>query len=125
MSTQLKPLGFYQECDELSWNGSIHQSISSTAHHEEDKILAYLRQGFVILATTHIARDVFSPEGVPICAPHLLTDGVWIWPRTLIYYIEKYHCRLPEEFLIYLRSQNWRFPERDTINGDALELPRK
>jgi hypothetical protein len=38
----------------------------------------------------------------------LLTDGVWVWPGVLAYYVAVYHLRLPEAFLRFAEGRRWR-----------------
>jgi len=47
-------------------------------------------------------RDAFAPEQF-IPPLSMQTDGVWAWPNVLAYYVERYHCRLPDEFVSHVR----------------------
>lgn len=39
------------------------------------------------------------------------TDGNWIWPEYLVYFIEKYNISLPKEFMDHAQSNNGQVPE--------------
>jgi hypothetical protein len=43
----------------------------------------------------------------------LLTDGRWVWPNTLVYFVERYAVDLPGEFLDHMAANEWAPPELD------------
>ncbi len=61
-----------------------------------NKILAYLNNGEIKLASPSSAVDVFSGERInqTNC---ILTDGEYSWSNSLGYYIQKYNLRIPKE----------------------------
>lgn len=61
------------------------------------KILAYLNNGEVVLASPSCAVDVFSGERInqTNC---ILTDGEYSWSNSLGYYVQKYNLQIPKEF---------------------------
>jgi hypothetical protein len=46
----------------------------------------------------HLINDLFEPNFVIGPMQHF-TDGKWIWPSYLKFYVEKYDLDLPVEFL--------------------------
>jgi hypothetical protein len=55
----------------------------------------------------------------------LWTDGVYVWPADLAYYVERYHARLPRSFWYHARDNEWRIasgidPTRLSMRRDAL-----
>jgi hypothetical protein len=52
------------------------------------------------------ANPMIEGRGVGGVTP--MTDGVWFWPAGLIYFIEKYNVRVPQQFIDHAASQNWR-----------------
>ena len=38
------------------------------------------------------------------------TDGRWVWPRDLAYYVDTYHIVLPSEFVEHMRRGSWNPP---------------
>jgi hypothetical protein len=36
-----------------------------------------------------------------------MTDGTWFWYAGLIYFIERYNLRVPEEFVQHAARNNW------------------
>lgn len=62
----------------------------------------YLDSG-VNLVVSGRALDVVHNE-TPIGLRGIDTDGVWVWPRQLGYYVRTYGVPLPEAFLIRARE---------------------
>jgi hypothetical protein len=49
-----------------------------------------------------------------------LTDGTWIWDGLLPYYLAAYHLRLPDEFVQFAASREWKIdPELDVKSLDC------
>jgi hypothetical protein len=46
-----------------------------------------------------------------VSTSHWDTDGEWIWPTDLIYYVEEYHAELPAEFVARMASFGWSCPQ--------------
>src|SRR5262249_11657185 len=59
--------------------------------------------------------DCLAPER-RLPSVGILTDGVWVWPSDLAYYVAVYHCRIPEGFLQYVTSSDWRPPDRKAFD---------
>ncbi len=55
-----------------------------------EEILAYLRSGTLFVVAPGISRGYLSAGREIIGALVLLTDGKFIWPSDLAYYVEKY-----------------------------------
>ena len=51
-----------------------------------------------------------------------MTDGEWCWSKDLIYYIKKYHIKLPDEFIKSIKEKKFIFPKNDFISLNDLEL---
>ncbi len=74
---------------------------------ESELVYNYLRHAPVLAACTGFASDVVNPDkgvsGVPSC----MTDGVWVWPGDLAYYVDNYSLKISDEFLKHMKSRNW------------------
>ena len=77
---------------------SIKEFISSEPHEYKDTILEYMNAGNGCMASPSFITDVITGERVlrPRVTMH---DGVYLWSSSLIYHVEKYNVRLPEEFV--------------------------
>jgi hypothetical protein len=55
----------------------------------------------------------------------LLTDGVWVWPGVLPYYVAVDHLQLPARFLQFAQQQQWKVDlsaiKLDELNWDAYD----
>jgi len=125
--------------------------VSAQPHREEAKFLRYLQQGVAgcFYPDPGLARDVLEPgtkvdrqlaqEALGVTsstasatcstaiAPSLvLTDGVWLWPSVLAYYVAKYHVRLDPEFIDHARASNWTIRQveirLDDLSFDAFSI---
>ena len=63
------------------------------------KIVKYLQSGIVLAACGSVVEDIINPQNGIIGTPDDLTDGTWMWPADLSYYVERYDLKLDEEFL--------------------------
>lgn len=37
-----------------------------------------------------------------IASPSAITDGIWVWPDGLVYYVKHYHSKLNSEFVSHV-----------------------
>ncbi|AUW46865.1 hypothetical protein [Rhizobium leguminosarum] len=108
MKKQLKRIGFFRELPYGSPEGlSIDSSFSEFSLEKRAKVIAYLRSGTVCVVSPGLSRDVVSAERNIIGSLSLLTDGVFLWPSDLAYYIEKYSVGIPQEFLEHMEQNAW------------------
>jgi hypothetical protein len=120
---------------------SIRELISITPHPREAQILSYLSQGVDcgICNDPGMLYDVLQPgtridfsrvrqvlPQLPSLQPHLMmTDGSWVWPGAVLYYLAAYHIRLPERFLHQAEKCQWKIDpgplQREELNWDAFD----
>jgi hypothetical protein len=62
-------------------------------------------------------------DGVVIGPPHALTDGTYVWPADLPYYLRRYHLRLPTAALIHIQRQEYRVPAEVAVASLVLPCP--
>lgn len=123
---KLIPVGFYRELsrdpnaeDALP---SITADISNFSQEHEEKVVAYLRNGICIGARGCYVDDVLDPSSrVPLVA-HTYTDGTYYWRLDIAHYVEKYHLRLPSDFISHMASMNWKPPTKEQVDIDALKV---
>ena len=65
------------------------------------------------------STDLFAEDRAQSVPPGFRTDGVWLWPEAVNYYLR--HWRLPpaDDFLAFIRAQEYRVPE---VSSEALAL---
>lgn len=111
MTDPLKNVGYFKELHHGDPNGpSLREAVRAKAAPAEDRLAAYLKQGGVLATTGSTVSDVLSDDDAPIARLEILTDGEWNWPADLAYYVERYHVRLPEEFVEHVASRDWSPP---------------
>ena len=100
--------GFFTE---MNLGFSVDISIKNYAFKNNDKVLAkkicdYLKKGTVIAACFGISKDIFDENKVS-GDQSLLTDGKYVWPNNLAYYVEEYGVEIDNEFLEFMIKNNW------------------
>jgi hypothetical protein len=102
--------------------GSLAAAVSDHPSQDEDRIIEYLNNGVTSAVAPCIVSDVLQPSSEIFIGPlTTLTDGVWEWPSDLAYYVEKYHVRLPKEFVAHMREAGWQIPEKSQIDLARLD----
>jgi hypothetical protein len=106
MALVVREVGYFSELghgrpDGPSLRGSLRQEPSP----EESHLVRYLRSASV-LAANGPASDVLSGEPLSetLC---VMTDGTWVWPSDLPFYVERYHVELPTDFVEHARQSGW------------------
>jgi hypothetical protein len=131
---------------------SIRTLVSQQPHDEETRLLQYLQQGVFgcFYPDPKLAHDVLEParrvnrqlpgealglttssapggDSISIDPNSVLTDGTWLWPGVLVYYLARYHLRLDPAFVDHARARNWSIrPSEvnlDDLCWDAFRLP--
>lgn len=110
----LKGAGFYRSAEDVS------DAASAMENPWESMAVRYLEQGKTVLVSPHWVDDLLNAQMRRICQYSTLTDGTWIWPSDLVYYVKNYHVVLPEEFIEHMASRNWVVPELGDAELDAI-----
>ena len=110
----LRRVGFYETAEE------ILALKRPTAVSAEDAIVRYLAAGEPLVATGSWIDDLLDPGITRICQYSIDTDGVWVWPSSLAFYVAKYHTELPGDFLRHMEAMGWTPPSLDTDALDAV-----
>jgi len=67
-----------------------------------------------------VVMDLLDPERPVIGVERVLTDGTWAWTSDVIFYVRKYHIRLPEEFVRHMQENRWEVAQ--VTDFSALRL---
>ncbi|MBQ6661407.1 MAG: hypothetical protein IJM57_08325 [Lachnospiraceae bacterium] len=106
---KLKTVGFYKE---MSQGRETDKSIYECLHKEKDcnieKICSYLNQGIAFIVSPGNLQDVIRPENGISGVATAYTDGEWLWPGDLSYYVRKYALKLPEQFVETMQKNGWK-----------------
>lgn len=82
---------------------------------EPAKVLRYLDQGRILLATTARETDVFDTDAGAVVPGSFRTDGTWIWTDAVAYYLRTYALAPDADLLAHIRGRDHEFGEPDTV----------
>ena len=60
----------------------------------------------MFIVTPGVVEDVIDPPKGNASVPSGYTDGIWLWPGDLVYYVENYNLKLPDDFVGTMRKNN-------------------
>ena len=112
--TKLKKIGddFFTDTYKPNYEKVVQNVQNLTCENpqkNEDKILQYLKSAplaeMVILSYPY---DFFTKELLDLKLTNYYSDGVWLWPGLLYYYVEKYHYKVDDEFVEHMKKNNWK-----------------
>ena len=120
---RLIKVGFFRELEHGDISGpSLEESRTDLPNLDEHRVAAYLDAGHLYLASPKVAEDWLAEDPDVMIGPtHLLTDGTYVWPADLPYYVRKYHVRLPKPFLMHVANNNCQVPAHVDIAALKLE----
>src|SRR4051812_13540314 len=108
-AVQLRPVVRFREFPfGTAHDPSMREAMSPGPWEQQEQVLEYLRSGLILGITMGAdLTDWFAPsekanpviEGYGVGGTTEMTDGIWFWYAGLIHFVEKYHVRLPEEFV--------------------------
>lgn len=120
-------VGFYRETHPFLVRDtrdlpSFYSSATDRPHENEDKIAEYLDAGHEhdYLSSRPVLKNA-EDRGRLDRSGLNLTDGVWIWPSELAYYVREFHLALPDDFVAHMEANAWRVPE--DVDCDDLMFP--
>ncbi|GAA3635140.1 hypothetical protein GCM10022223_61920 [Kineosporia mesophila] len=103
--------GFFRELPHGDPNGeSLREAVERDTDQDTAKLLRYLEGNVVLAATAALVDDVLDHTARAVAPLELVTDGAWVWPRDLAYYVEKYDAAVPATFILHLELRNWVQP---------------
>lgn len=108
--TMYKRVGFFFEETESDQRKLLRSLENEKAHPREADIIRYLSSGIDAGAAMIVEHDYMKTPPLVIGEAVLQSDGEWIWPSSLVYYVSEYHISLPEEFIIKMEQNNWVVP---------------
>jgi hypothetical protein len=70
-------------------------------------LVAYLTQATVVLSAPGTTRDEFAVTGPPTVPRVFHTDGAWVWPAAVGYYLNRYQLPPQPELLAHIRARRY------------------
>jgi len=84
------------------------------AHQAE--VVAYLRAAPLLVTSPGLVKDAF--DGKTLAGKRSMrTDGVYAWPDSLAYYVERHQVELPAAFEAHMAQNHWRVPVPIDLTG--------
>ncbi|GAA0237889.1 hypothetical protein GCM10010492_41220 [Saccharothrix mutabilis subsp. mutabilis] len=77
---------------------------------ELDDLLAYLDAAPVVLAARSYGKDVFTPDASPGVPLSFHTDGTWVWPGGVAYYLRHHHVPPVPQLVQHIRDNGYAVP---------------
>lgn len=114
---RLHRAGFFRELRHGDLSGpSLEDDKDQLPIDKRKDAARYLRAGACLAVTGQNTMDWFAPLHVagPLA---VYTDGVWVWPGDLAYYVERYGVAVPAEMLAWMEAQAFECP---TLSHDEL-----
>ena len=115
--------GFFRELPHgLPGGDSLREAVASGGSgYDEEKLLRYLHGNTVLAATASMVDDVLDPRWRAVAPLEIVTDGAWVWPRDLAYYVEQYHVAVPLQFVLQIELHDWVQPDLTADEVDQVE----
>ena len=86
---------------------------------ELDEVLAYLENAPVALAARGYGEDAFKPDDPPAVPLTFHTDGAWVWPGGVAYYLRAHRIPPVPQLVQHIRDNGYRLPE---VDGESQKL---
>ncbi|WP_152521249.1 hypothetical protein [Nocardiopsis ganjiahuensis] len=104
----VEKVGFFQELPHGDAHGErLESHVSQGEEALKERVAWYLDQGTVVAAATQVLFDMLSEDRAAIGSLAVRTDGIWMWPSDLSYYVREYNVRLPGRFVRHAESSGW------------------
>lgn|SRR5262249_19581700 len=99
---------------------SLKEAASAEPLENEERIARYLESAPGLGAMGKVVGDKLDPSVKVILFPSTNTDGRYIWPSELAYYVRTYHVRLPLDFIQHMASLKWQPPKEEELDWNAI-----
>lgn len=83
---------------------SMQDFFEKSKYKNQEIIIDYLNNGLITMTQASYARDVFTGEVINK-EKTFMNDGVYAWNSDLVYYVERYNLKLPDEFETHVLKQ--------------------
>ena len=87
---------------------SLRPLMRSTPPPQRQELATYLENGELVATVLYVLLDPFKKTQVVAGAAHVLTDGRWVWPDMLSYFVRNYNLHLPPEFVAQAAASHWQ-----------------
>jgi hypothetical protein len=102
-------VGFIKEYDPIAEAVALDELINNPLEIDKDikKIITYLSGGELVLGLMGYFVDFKTNQKIDPMGYY--TDGIWVWPSYIVYYLKKYpHMSLDLAFISHVKSNNFK-----------------
>ncbi|HEX3647480.1 MAG TPA: TNT domain-containing protein [Pseudonocardiaceae bacterium] len=100
-------------------NGRPSVNRPPVSDDDRDRLLEYLDHSALALPERGHDVDRLSSDGRPTVPVAFHTDGIWVWPAAVNYYLRRYGVPPDPELVNHARSNGFRPPEVDDATRAA------
>ena len=101
----MKHIGWFSEMNiSAADSGSVKDYVADKETYDKSTVIAYLRSQKRVSSCPRAAIDCVTGEQIS-ASYSVFTDGEYDWCDFLIYHIEKYNVRLPQDFIEHIMKQ--------------------
>ena len=119
----LRTVGFYREMEDAAGDEpSLRDVVGRGDPALKADVVRYLDGGGVLLAYFNLSEDVLDEGRRTIGPLEIRTDGEWVWPSDLAYYVDRYDVALPADFLDHAAASQWNAPSPAELDMDELAI---
>ncbi len=109
---RVEDVGFFRELPHGDPQGpSLWELLDKGDVETRDGVANYLAIGSILATTGEHVFDVLKDEKLDAGLLAIQTDGRWVWPADLAYYVREHNVQLPLEFVDWARAAAWTAPE--------------
>lgn len=102
---------------------SIYDFINKGDKTRIDDICRYLKSGVEFNVSPGSVEDVIDPTKGVAGTASTYTDGTWLWPGDLAYYVRNYNLKLLDEFIATMEQNAWKVNlTLDDLDYDEIEI---
>ena len=100
-------------------NGRPTVNRPQVSDEDRDRLLDYLDHASLALPERGHDIDRLSPDGRPVVPVAFHTDGVWVWPAAVNFYLRRYGVPPDPDLVAHARTNGFRPPEVDDATRAA------
>lgn len=105
----VKTVGYYKEMPHrIETTDSIYDFINKEKQERIKSICKYLDSGLELIVSPGVTEDIIEPLNGNAGTTSTFTDGIWLWPGDLSYYVRNYRLKLPDDFITTMKNNNWK-----------------
>lgn len=117
---RLRRIGHFYELSPELQRFEIGKLRGSLVASSKQRVLRYLRSGVTSGIVMMVEYDHSAMPEACLGSVGLMSDGKWLWPSSLAYYVEKYDLGVPAEFLEDMAHNDWLVPPDTKV---PFEMP--